>query len=63
MLEKLRAEQPELLRREELQELTGRTVTDSGSRFGAFVMAANTPEELLPWLPAEPETERTESGK
>ena len=63
VLEKLRAEQPELLRREELQELTGRTVTDSGSRFGAFVMAANTPEELLPWLPSEPEAERMESGK
>ena len=63
VLEKLRTAQPELLIREEIQPLTDRVVTDSGSRFGAFVMAGQTKEELLPWLPAEPETERTENGK
>ena len=57
VLERLRAERPELLVREDIQPLTDRTVTDSGSRFGAFVLRAEKESELLPWLPAEEEPE------
>ena len=52
-LSRLKEERPELLVREEVQPLTGGPVTDSSTRFGAFLMAAREASELRPWLPAE----------
>ena len=53
VLSRLKAERPELLVREEVQPVTERAVTDSSSRFGAFVMHAPSAAELMPWMPEE----------
>ncbi len=52
-LNTLKAEAPELLVFEEVAELDGHTVTDSSSRFGAFLMSAESPEALKKYLPYE----------
>ena len=50
-LERLKAEHPEFLVREETRPLSDAPVTDSGSRFGCFLMAAPRAEDLAPYLP------------
>ncbi len=55
VLDRLKAEHPEYLIEEDIHEITDQKVTDSGSRFGYFMFAAQTPEEILPYLPADKE--------
>ena len=51
ILKKLKAEHPEYLVREEIQEITDAPVTDSSARFGYYLMAAQEAAELAPYLP------------
>ena len=50
-MERLKAAHPEYLIRAEIQEISDTPVTDSGSRFGAFLMAAPETADLMPYLP------------
>ncbi len=50
-LERLRAERPDLVVSGSWESPAGRKVTDSSTRFGHCIMAADSPEELLSWLP------------
>lgn len=51
VLEKLKAEHPEILLEENVKELGKEEVTDSGNRFGYFVFASETREEIEQYLP------------
>ena len=51
VLGKLKRYHPEYLVAEDVEPLDGRTVVDSGSRFGYYLMQAETLGELLPYLP------------
>ena len=51
VLDRLKAEHPEYLIRAEIQEISDTPVTDSGSRFGTFLMAAPETADLMPYLP------------
>ena len=55
-LERLRKEHPARLVRAEVRQPDGTPVTDSGSRFGYFLMAAPDAEALRPYLPREEES-------
>lgn len=55
ILEKLRLEHPEYIVREEISEASGGEITDSASRYGAFLMTAASMEELVPYLPWQKE--------
>ena len=50
VLDAIKMQEPEILVREELSEIEDRDVTDSSSRFGAYILAASTPEKLQKWL-------------
>ena len=50
-LARMKAERPEYLIREDVRPLTGAAVTDSSSRFGYFLAAAPSAEDLAPYLP------------
>ena len=50
-LENLRTKHPELVVSSEWQTHEGGEVTNSSERYGWCVMAADTVDELLPWLP------------
>lgn len=51
VMDRLKAAHPEYLIRAEIQEISDMPVTDSGSRFGAFLMAAPETADLMPYLP------------
>ncbi len=55
VLEQLKREHPEYLVEEDVHEITEEKVTDSGSRFGYFMFAADTLDEIAAYLPAEEE--------
>ncbi len=48
--DRLKAEHPEFLRDADIAEPEGHEVTDSATRFGYFLMQADRPEELEPYL-------------
>lgn len=50
VLQNIKAQEPEILVREELSEIEDRDVTDSSSRFGAYIMADPNPAKLQKWL-------------
>ncbi len=50
VLENIKTQEPEILVREELSALEDRAVTDSSSRFGGYLLAANDPVKLQKWL-------------
>lgn len=52
-LEKLKAEHPEYLIEEDVHEITDEKVTDSGSRFGYFMFAAEKQEQIEAYLPSD----------
>lgn len=54
-LNKLKAEHPEYLIEEDVHEITDEKVTDSGSRFGYFMFAADKQEDLEAYLPVDKE--------
>lgn len=49
----LKQQHPEYLVAEDIETVGGREVTDSGSRFGYYLMTAGTAEALAPYLPTE----------
>lgn len=53
VLNKLKQEHPEFIVREDVQPVTEDVVTDSSSRFGYFLMKANSLEDLIPYMPKE----------
>ena len=53
VLERVKREAPELLKEYSVQPLDGRQVTDSSTRFGYFLLHADTPEALVKYLPEE----------
>lgn len=55
VLNRLKKEHPEYLVEEDVHTITDEKVTDSGSRFGYFLFAAKSPEEIQTYLPAEEE--------
>ena len=50
-LEQLKASRPDMIVRADWEEPDGAQVTDSSTRFGYAVLAAERVDELLPWLP------------
>lgn len=54
-LNKLKAEHPEYLIEEDVHEITDEKVTDSGSRFGYFMFAAEQLEQIEAYLPINKE--------
>lgn len=50
---RLKSEHPEYIVDSEISEITDREVTDSSSRFGDFLMSAESADELLPYLPKD----------
>ncbi len=50
-LEMLKKENPELLVFDEAEDITDRVVTDSSTRFGAFLMAGENQAEILKYMP------------
>ena len=54
-LNKLKAEHPEYLIEEDVHEITDEKVTDSGSRFGYFMFAADKLEQIEAYLPVNKE--------
>lgn len=50
-LERLRESQPDIIVRADWKHPDGSQVTDSSTRFGFAILAAESTEELLPWLP------------
>lgn len=55
VLEKLKKEHPEFIVREEISGECHGKITDSGSRYGAFLMRADSIEELEKYLPWQKE--------
>ena len=55
VLRKLKKEHPEYIVREELAEKCVGEITDSASRYGAFLMSASSIEELESYLPCQME--------
>ena len=53
VLDRLKKEHPQYLIREDIRPIGREAVVDSGSRFGYFLMAADSREALLPYLPQE----------
>ena len=53
VLAALQEQHPEYLVAAEVEPVGSREVTDSGSRFGYYLMMAETAETLVPYLPAE----------
>lgn len=51
VLEKMKAEHPEILQEENVEEIGKEEVTDSSNRFGYFVFASETREEIEQYLP------------
>ncbi len=50
VLQNIKAQEPEILVREEISEIENRDVTDSSSRFGAYIMADPNWKKLQKWL-------------
>lgn len=50
VLDAIKKQEPEILVREELSEIEDRDVTDSSSRFGAYILADSSPEKLQKWI-------------
>lgn len=50
VLQNIKAQEPEILVREEVSEIEDRDVTDSSSRFGAYILADSNPAKLQKWL-------------
>lgn len=50
VLDRIKAQEPEILVQEELSEIEDRDVTDSSNRFGAYLLADPDPEKLQKWL-------------
>ena len=57
VLERLKAEHPAWLRTCELWGNLSEEITDSSNRHGYFLFGAETPEQLLPYLPGFPDTD------
>lgn len=55
VLKRLKKEHPEFIVREEISEECHGEITDSGSRYGAFLMRADSIEELEKYLPWQKE--------
>ncbi|MDO4617308.1 MAG: ATP-grasp domain-containing protein [Lachnospiraceae bacterium] len=55
VLERLKEEHPEYLVEEDIHEITDEKVTDSGSRFGYFMFAADSRKEIEAYLPEDQE--------
>lgn len=53
--ERLKAEHPEMLVEEDIHEITNADVTDSSSRFGMFLMKADSIDDLVEYLPEDVE--------
>lgn len=53
--EKLKTEHPEMLVEEDIHEITNADVTDSSSRFGMFLMKADSIDDLTEYLPEDVE--------
>lgn len=53
--ERLKAEHPEMLVEEDIHEITNADVTDSSSRFGMFLMKADSIDDLAEYLPDDVE--------
>lgn len=53
--EKLKTEHPEMLVEEDIHEITNADVTDSSSRFGMFLMKADSIDDLAEYLPEDVE--------
>lgn len=51
VLENIRKNNPELIIKEDLHEITGASVTQSGDRFGYFILSGNNKELLRKYLP------------
>lgn len=51
VLENIRKNNPELIIKEDLHEITGGSVTQSGDRFGYFILSGNNKELLRKYLP------------
>lgn len=51
VLNALKQSHPEWIVEEAIHDITAEKVTDSSTRFGYFIMSANSPEALLPYLP------------
>lgn len=51
VLENIRKNNPELIIKEDLHEITGDSVTQSGDRFGYFILSGNNKELLRKYLP------------
>lgn len=51
VLDALKKEHPDFLIHEDVGEVENREVTDSSTRFGCFLMRAQTQEELERYLP------------
>ena len=55
VLERMKAEHPEILVEEDIKPITGQKVTDSGSRFGYFLFASEKRELVEKYLPVQQE--------
>ena len=55
VLDRIRSEHPEILVEEDVHEITDQKVTDSGSRFGYYLMNANDRALIEQYLPEQPE--------
>lgn len=53
VLERLKKEHPQYLVSQDVHAITEEAVTDSGSRFGYFLMEADSSEDLLSYLPRQ----------
>ena len=51
VLQELRCTYPEWIVEQDVHEITSEEVTDSSARFGYYIIKAETPVELEPYLP------------
>ena len=51
--EKVKKEHPEYVIREEIQEIDGRTISDSSNRYGYILLCAEMTDQLIPYMPYE----------
>lgn len=52
VLNKIKTEHPEYIVDEDIKPITDECVTDSSSRFGYYLLAADSVDDLLPYLPS-----------
>lgn len=50
---RLKAEHPELIFESDVKEEISGNVTDSSTRFGYFIMQADSPDKILPYMPVQ----------